>query len=70
MLLFFKNLYIFYFWLCRVFIAACLIAAYVGFSVAACMWDLVPQPRIEPGPPALGAQSLTHWTTREAPNIC
>ena len=53
-----------------IFIAACLIAAYVGFSVAACMWDLVPQPRIEPGPPALGAQSLTHWTTREAPNIC
>ena len=31
------------------------------------MWDLVPQPEIEPGPPAMGAQSLTHWTTREVP---
>ena len=29
------------------------------------MWDLVPWPRLEPGPPALGAQSLSHWTTRE-----
>ena len=33
--------------------------------VVACMWDLVPRPGIEPGPPALGAQSLTHWTTRK-----
>ena len=29
------------------------------------MRDLVPRPGIEPGPPALGAQSLSHWTTRE-----
>ena len=29
------------------------------------MWDLVPWPGIKPGPPALGAWSLTHWTTRE-----
>ena len=35
--------------------------------VAACMWDLVPWPGIEPGPPALGAQSLTHCATREVP---
>ena len=28
-------------------------------------WDLiVPQAGIKPGPPALGAQSLNHWTTR------
>ena len=33
------------------------------------MWDLVPGPRIEPGPPALGVQSLTHWTTREVPRF-
>ena len=33
------------------------------------MWDLVPRPGIEPGPPALGAQSLSHWTTREVPKI-
>ena len=31
------------------------------------MWDLVPQPGIEPRPPALGGQSLSHWTTREVP---
>ena len=31
------------------------------------MWDLVPWLGIEPRPPALGAQSLTHWTTREVP---
>ena len=29
------------------------------------LWDLVPRPGIEPRPPALGARSLTHWTTRE-----
>ena len=33
--------------------------------VAACIQDLAPGPGIEPGPPALGAQSLSHWTTRE-----
>ena len=36
-----------------------------GSLVVACMWDLVPQPGMEPGPPALGARSLTYWTTRE-----
>ena len=30
------------------------------------MWHLVPWPGIEPWPPALGTQSLNHWTTREA----
>ena len=28
------------------------------------MWDLVPQPWVEPGPPVLGVQSLSRWTTR------
>ena len=32
------------------------------------MWDLVPWPGIELGRPALGAWSLSHWTTREAPS--
>ena len=27
----------------------------------------VPRPGIEPVPPAVEAQSLNHWTTREAP---
>ena len=33
------------------------------------MWDLVPRPGIKPGPPALGAWSLSHWTTRAVPEI-
>ena len=31
------------------------------------MWDLVPWPGVEPRPPALGAWSLSHWSTREVP---
>ena len=31
---------------------------------------LVPWPGIKPVPPALKAQSLDHWTTREAPEMC
>ena len=33
------------------------------------MRDLVPRPGIEPGPPALGAWSLSPWTTREVPGL-
>ena len=33
------------------------------------MWDLVPWAGIEAGSPALGAQSLSHWTTREVPRF-
>ena len=29
--------------------------------------DLIPLPGIEPWHPELGAQSLSHWTTREFP---
>ena len=32
-------------------------------------WDLVPWPGIDPGAPALGAQSLSHQTTKEAPKL-
>ena len=49
-------------------VAACrLLAVACGLLVVACMWDLVPRPGIELRPPALGAWSLTHWTTREVP---
>ena len=30
------------------------------------LWDLVPCPGIESGPPALGAWSVSHWTTRKS----
>jgi len=33
------------------------------------MWALVPQPETEPGPLALGAQTLSSWTTREVPTL-
>ena len=33
------------------------------------IWDLVPWPRIEPQPPALGEQSLSHWPTTELPGL-
>ena len=61
------HLFIYLFRLCwvlvvarRIFVATCRI-----FSCG--MWDLVPWPGIEPGPPALGARSLSHRTTREVP---
>ena len=38
----------------------------VAHGVFSCsVWDLVPQPGLKPKPPVLGAQSLSHWTTRE-----
>ena len=38
-------------------------------SLDAACGILVPWPRIEPRPPALGAQSLSHQTTREVPAL-
>ena len=50
-----------------IFVAACGIFS-CGMRTFSCgMWDLVSQPGIQPRPPALGAWSLTHWTTREVP---
>ena len=42
-------------------------SAVLGLSCG--MWDLVPQPGIEPRIPALGAWSLSHWTTSEVPRL-
>ena len=39
------------------------------YDLCCSMWDLVPWPGIEPGPPALEAKSLSHWTTREVPKF-
>ena len=38
-------------------------------SLSCSIWDPVPWPGIEPGPPALGAWSLNHWATREIPSF-
>ena len=44
-----------------IFVVACgLLVAACELLVAPYMRDLVPPPGIEPGPPELGAQSLTH----------
>ena len=77
--------FFFFFWFCRVLVAAhgllscsrrasllrlagSLVVAY-ELLVAACVWDLVPWPGIKPRPPALGAWSLNHCTTREDPDL-
>ena len=49
-----------YAWLHRVLEVACRI-----FRCGT--WDLIPQPGIEPRPPASGAQRLRHWATRDMP---
>ena len=67
-LFFIFLIFIYLFWLCWVLVAVHgLLVAACGLLVAACMQDLVTQPGIEPGPPALGAWSPTHWATREVP---
>ena len=69
------NIYVFI-WLCWVFIATCGIFSpgcgtqdvfSCGIQTSGNMWDWVPWPGIKPGPPVLGAQSPSHWTTREDP---
>ena len=59
---FFKIIYL----AALVLVVACGISI---FTVACDMWDLVPYPGLEPGAPALGAQSFSHWTPREAPQL-
>ena len=38
----------------------------IALGLSCSMWDLVPWPGIEPNTQALGAQSLSHWTTKES----
>ena len=56
---FFKNIMYLSHW---ILVVACGI-----FHLHCNMWDLAPWSGIEPGPLALGAQSLSPWTTRKAP---
>lgn len=62
-LFFFFSIYLFIFiWLCKSLLR------HLGSLIFSCyMWDPVPWPAIEPGPPTLGVQNVTHWTTREVP---
>ena len=52
-------------WLHWVLIAARGIFSCGLWTLSCGMWGLVPGPGIELGRPALGAWSLSHWTTRE-----
>ena len=49
-------------------VAACKLLV-VACKLSCGMWDLVPWLRTEPGPSALRAQSLSHWTTREVARL-
>ena len=64
----FKDIYLFI-WLRWVLVAACRIFSCGMRTLTCCVWNLVPLPGIEPGPPVLGAWSLNHWTTREVPPL-
>ena len=56
---------IIYFIQLKIFKYTCICLATLGLSCG--IWDLVPWAGIKPGSPALGVQSLSHWTTREVP---
>ena len=64
----FKNLFIYinfylFIWLFQVLIVACRIFSCPIRTLSFGLWNLVSWPGIEPGPPTLGAWSLSHWTT-------
>ena len=54
---------------CGILVAVCWIFSCGTWTLSCGIWDLGPWPGIEPGPPALGAWSLSHWTTREVPRV-
>ena len=61
-----RNSLLYYFLLINVFIWLCCVLVGACEIFGCSMWDLVPLPGIEPGPPALGAHSPSHWAIREA----
>ena len=52
-------LFFFLIWLCQI-----VVEVHGIFDLICGVWDLVP-PRVAPRPPALGAWTLSQWTTRE-----
>ena len=63
-LFFFKKISI---WLCQGLVLAHEMWSCSPRTLSCSMGDLVPRPGIEPWPPALGMQSLSHRPTREVP---
>ena len=62
-----KKKKFFFVCVCQVLVGACRILSFSMQTLHCRMWDLVPWPQMEPRPPALGTQSLTHWSIREVP---
>ena len=62
--LFFFLIFYLHIWLHQV-----LAAAHGIFDFHCRMWDLVPRPESKPRLLALGTHSLSHWTTREVPEV-
>ena len=60
--------FLIFIWLHWVLVAACRIFSCGMRTLSFGMWDLVPWPGTEPGLPALGVRSLSHWTIREVPS--
>ena len=56
-------------WLHQVLVSARKIFSCGMWTLSCSMWDLDLWPGIEPGPSALGALSLSHWTMREVPRF-
>ena len=52
-------------WPCQVLVVAHRIFRCSMWTLRCGLWDLVPWPGIELRSPALGAQNLSHWTTRD-----
>ena len=67
--LFLKKYFYLFIWLHWVFTEAPRSLLWHTGSFSCGMRDLDLWPRTEPWPPALGAQSLSHWTTREAQDL-
>ena len=63
----FKLFICLFIWLHQVLVTACKIFSCGLWSLNYSMWNLVSLTGMEPGPPALGAWSLIHWTSREVP---
>ena len=61
----FSNIYYLFTWLIPVLGGVCKVFSQGMQTLSCSMWGLVPQLGIEPRPPALGTQSLSHWTTGE-----
>ena len=52
-------------WLHRVLVVTCELFSCGMWTLSCSVWNLGPWTGIEPGPPVLGVQSLSHWAPRE-----